>query len=647
MAKPATFKDHYRETRIFRLRALIAAAIVLVSMLLLVSRLFYLQVFQHDIYTTKADSNRITKEPIAPNRGLIFDRNGVLLADNQPTYSVNIVKELVEGDIDDTIATIGQLITLKDDSQERFKKRLSQRRRPFSSVPLRYRLNEEEIAKLAVNLHKIPGASIEATLVRSYPHKDALAHTIGYVGRINERELKKVNANTYSATEHIGKTGVERFYENELHGEVGFQTVETNARGKITRVLDREPPTPGKNLHLYLDWPTHLAAIKALDGRKGAAIAIDPNSGGVLAFASMPAFDANLFVTGIDYSSYKELQESRSRPLFNRAIQGQYPPGSTIKPIIAIAGIQYGATTWEYTIYDPGWYKLENDDHLYRDWKKYGHGMVNLDKAIMRSCDTYFYELAYKLGIDNIHDFMKPFSFGSRTNIDLTSEKPGILPSRFWKKATKSQPWYPGETLISGIGQGYMLATPLQLAVSTAILANRGKIIAPRMVRALEDDGQMVPSPAVEKGEDIVISDPENWEKAIAAMKKVIHHPRGTAHKLAKGLQYEMAGKSGTAQVFTVAQDEKYDASKISAWNRDHALFVAFAPIDNPEIAVAVIVENGGSGGSTAGPIARAMIDAYLLPQLNATKAAPPLASNLQSTDSQSIDSQLTVQHTP
>ncbi|OUR88556.1 penicillin-binding protein 2 [Gammaproteobacteria bacterium 42_54_T18] len=622
MAKPATFKDHYRETRIFRSRALVATAVVLVAMLVLVIRLFYLQVYQHETYRTKADSNRISKHPIAPNRGLIFDRNGVLLADNQPTYSVSIIKELA-GDIDQTIESIGKLITLKEGTTKRFKKRLSQRRRPYSEVPLRYRLNEEEIAKLSVNLHNMPGVSIEASLVRSYPHKSALAHTIGYVGRINERELKKVNANNYSATEHIGKTGVERFYENQLHGQVGYQTVETNARGKITRVLDREAPIPGDNLHLYLDWATQQAAINTIGDRRGAAIAIDPSTGGILAFSSMPAFDANLFVTGIDYKSYKELQGSRARPLFNRGIQGQYPPGSTIKPIIAIAGVEKGTTNWERKIYDPGWYKLENDDHLYRDWKKYGHGMVDLSKAIMRSCDTYFYELAHNLGIDNIHDFMAPFGFGTRTNIDMVSEKPGILPSRFWKKATKSQPWYPGETLIAGIGQGYMLATPLQLAVSTAILANRGKIIAPRMVQSIETDGYIADLPTPEKSKDIILKDPINWDKAIAGMEKVVHNPRGTAYKLSKGIQYKMAGKSGTAQVFTIKQDEKYDASKISEWHRDHALFIAFAPIENPKIAVAVIIENGGGGGTNAGPVARAMIDAYLLPQLANANTTP------------------------
>jgi len=628
MAKPSTLKDHLRESRVFSQRAVISLSLVLILMGLLVSRLFYLQVVQHDIYTTRAESNRISKQPIAPNRGLIYDRSGILLADNQPTHAVSIIKERVE-DLDATIQEIGKLIDIDESAKERFKKRLSQSRRPFTAVPLQYRLTEEKLAKLAVNLHQLPGVELEANLVRNYPLNYALAHTIGYVGRINESELKKVNASNYSATEHIGKSGLEKYYEDELHGSVGFQTVETDVRGKITRILDREDPVPGNNLHLYLDWPTQQAAINALGDRRGAVVAIDPNTGGVLAFASMPAFDPNLFVTGISYKDYDALQDSRARPLFNRAIQGRYPPGSTIKPIIGLAGLENKVTTWDYRIYDPGWYKLDNESHLYRDWKKAGHGMVNLDRAIMRSCDTYFYGLAHKLGIDAIHDFMSPFGLGKKTNIDLVNEKAGILPSKFWKKAHKSQPWYPGETLITGIGQGYMLATPLQLALSTAILANRGRIIHPKMVHHIEAKGRSLPLPETEtetEEQSITLTNQDDWEKMIASMKKVVHHPRGTAHKLAKNIQYEIAGKTGTAQVFTIKQDEKYDASKISEWHRDHALFVAFAPINNPKIAVAVIVENGGSGGSTAGPVARAVMDTYLLsPPTQHISTAEPL----------------------
>ncbi|MDX1693157.1 MAG: penicillin-binding protein 2 [Ketobacteraceae bacterium] len=612
MAKPATLKDHYREARVFNKRALLAFAVVLLVTCVLIGRMVYLQVLQYDTYVTQSDQNRISVEPVAPTRGLIFDRNGTLLADNQPTYSVSILKERTP-DIDATIERIAQIIPIGESDPERFYKRLEQRRRPFTPVALRYRLSEEEIAKIAVHQHQLPGVEIEANLVRNYPYGQLLAHTIGYVGRINEQELKSVDANNYSATEHIGKTAIEKYYEDALHGIVGYQTIETDARGRITNILERSDPTPGHNLHLYLDLRTQKAAIDALGGRRGAVVAIDPDTGGVLAFASMPAFDPNLFVTGIDFKTFNALNTSRARPLFNRAIQGQYPPGSTIKPIVGLGGVDGGHTTWEYTIYDPGWYKLENDSRFYRDWKKYGHGMVDLEKAIMRSCDTYFYELAFNMGIDRIHDFMEPFGFGKKTGLDIVSERPGLLPSRFWKRAVKSQPWFPGETLITGIGQGYMLATPLQLAVSTAILATRGKVVHPKMVQYIDKGGLKVPANLNEAEERIVIADESNWEKIIESMRKVVHHPRGTATLLAKDLEgYDIAGKTGTAQVLGIAQDEEYDEEKISKWHRDHALFVGFAPVQNPRIAVAAIVENGGSGGSTAGPVVRAVMDAYL-----------------------------------
>ncbi|PIE41309.1 MAG: penicillin-binding protein 2 [Gammaproteobacteria bacterium] len=531
MAKTATLKDHFREGRVFNQRALIAFAFVIFLSLILISRMIFLQVVQFETYTAQSDKNRVSVEPVAPTRGLIFDRNGTLLADNQPTYSVSLLKERVP-DIDETIAKIGNIIALKESDAERFKKRLDQRRRPFTPIALRYRLNEEEIAKIAVRLHELPGVEIEANLVRNYPHKKVLAHTIGYVGRINQEELKKVDGNNYSATEHIGKTG-------------------------------------------------------------------------------------------IDYKTFNQLNTSKARPLFNRAIQGQYPPGSTIKPVVGLAGVDDGITNWDYTIYDPGWYKLDNDERFYRDWKKYGHGMVNMEKAIVRSCDTYFYELAFNMGIDRIHDFMKPFGFGEKTGLDIVSERSGLLPSRFWKRAMKSQPWYPGETLITGIGQGYMLATPLQLAVATAIIANRGKVVEPRMVKTIDNGSTPeATQPAQQEHKQITLNDPANWDKMITAMRKVVHHPRGTATKLALNLQaYDIAGKTGTAQVLGIKQDEEYDEDKISEWHRDHALFIGFAPVQNPKIAVAAIVENGGSGGSTAGPVVRQVMDAYLLPLLQQQNA--------------------------
>ena len=401
---------------------------------------------------------------------------------------------------------------------------------------------------------------------------------------------------------------MEAFYEDRLHGQVGFQTIETDARGRITKVLERTDPSPGDNLQLFMDLNTQLAAVKALEGRRGAVVAIDPQTGGVLALASVPGFNSNLFVTGIDYASYDALQNSRARPLFNRALQGRYPPGSTIKPIVGLGGIETGATTWDYSIYDPGFYKLENDSRFYRDWKKWGHGVVNLHDAIVQSCDTYFYELAFNMGIDDIHDFMEPFGFGKRSNIDLINESKGLLPSRFWKKATRNMPWFPGETLITGIGQGYMLATPLQLALSTAILANKGEQVQPRMVKAIGG----IPQPAPELGDPITLKDPNNWDLMIQAMRDVVHSAKGTARGISKDLPgYDLAGKTGTAQVLGIKQDEEYDAEKIAEWHRDHALFVGFAPVNDPKIAIAVLVENGGGGGSTAAPVARLVLDAY------------------------------------
>ena len=607
MAKPITLKDHYRETRVFARRSVVSLAFVFLLMLALVARMVFLQVLQYEKYTTMAEENRITVEPIGPTRGLIMDRNGTLLADNRPYYAVSITKEKTP-DLEATIGLIGELIELDTAQIDRFHKRLEQRQRPNTPVALKFKLTEQEIAIIAVNQHRLPGVTLDASLVRHYPWNDVLSHTVGYVGRINEKELQTLDATDYSATEHVGKTGVEAFYEDELHGDVGFQTIETDARGRITRVLERTDPAPGTDIMLYLDLPTQIAASKALEGRRGAIVAIEPETGGVLAFVSIPGFDPNLFVTGIDYQSYKDLQESRDRPLYNRALQGQYPPGSTIKPIMGLAGLHYGFTDWSRSIYDPGFYKLDNDNHYYRDWKKWGHGVVNLKTAIVQSCDTYFYDLAFKMGVDRIHDFFLPFGLGKRTGIDLPSERPGLMPSRAWKRSAMNQAWYPGETLIVGIGQGYMLATPLQLALSTAILANRGKIVQPRMARLIGDE----PTREDEKPtEQIMIQNPDDWEPIINAMRDVVHSATGTARRIATDLTYDIAGKTGTAQVVGIKQDETYDASKLKEWHKDHALFVGFAPVKNPRIALAVLVENGGGGGSTAAPVARQVFDAY------------------------------------
>lgn len=616
MPKPITIKDHYREARIFTNRSILAFLFVGILAIILVSRMFFLQITQYEVHATKSDRNRINVQPVAPTRGLIFDRNGILLAENRASYSVTVTKELAK-DLDHSLSILQQLLSLEDDDLERFQKRFQRRRRPYEAVPLKFNLAEDEIARVAVNQYRLPGIAVSADLVRSYPHGEFTSHTIGYVGRINEREEQSIDQNNYAGTHHIGKIGLEKFYEDQLHGTVGLQRVETNARGRILRIIDETPPVPGESLKLYMDLPTQKAAVEALGERRGAVVALDPNTGGILAFVSTPTFDPNLFVTGIDFKTYNQLNTSLDRPLFNRALQGQYPPGSTIKQFVGLAGLHYEATTWDHIINDPGYYKLENDDHLYRDWKKYGHGKVNLHIAMVQSCDTYFYDLAFKLGIDNIHDYMYPFGFGHRTEIDLLGERSGLLPSKEWKKRRHRLPWFPGETLITGIGQGFMLATPLQLANATAMLANGGLIHRPKLVAV--DGEATVP-------ELIPTIAEEDWAKMISSMEDVIHTPRGTAQSISKGIGYRMAGKTGTAQVLGIKQDEEYDEEKIAERHRDHALFVGFAPLKDPKISVAVIVENGGSGGSIAAPVARIVIDAYFESLANPPASQSPSA---------------------
>jgi len=622
--KYLSIKNNSREIQVHKNRAIFAMAGIILLALVLISRMYFLQIIEHERHITQSDKNRVHLEAISPTRGLIFDRNGHLLADNQPSYSVRIIKERTE-DLDNILAQLGQLIRISEDDLKRFKKKIKQRRRPYEAVPLRFYLSEEEIARIAVNNHKLPGVEISADLKRYYPEKDITAHAVGYVGRINESELKKLDATKYSATHYIGKLGVEKYYESVLHGDVGFQTIETNAHGRIMRVLNQQDPVPGKNLHLYLDARIQGIAADLLAGKRGAIVAIDPNTGGILSFISAPAYDPNLFVTGISFKDYSNLRDSLDQPLFNRALRGQYPPGSTIKPFVGLAGLEHDIITWLYSIKDPGWYQLENDERFYRDWKRRGHGRVNLSTAIIESCDTYFYELSFNLGIDRLHDFMQQFGFGKRTHIDLSGEPKGLMPSSSWKKRTRGMPWFPGETLNVGIGQGFMLSTPLQLATATAILANKGKSIRPKLANidfANDIEGH--------KSSQIKIKNPEDWDTMIKAMVNVMHSIKGTARSSGIGAKYKIAGKTGTAQVLGIKQNERYDTSKIAERHRDHALYVGFAPVDNPQIAIAVIVENGGGGGSTAAPIARKIFDAYLLNDETDTKdqdkTIPPLA---------------------
>jgi penicillin-binding protein 2 len=611
MRSALALKDHYIEKRIYIVRTLLSGLVLVALLSLLIGRYVLLQIEQHEIYRTQSDRNRVQLQPLAPKRGLIYDRNGVLLVENRPSYSLTLVKEQVKG-LDDTIALLQELIDIDEDQITKFKSQL-RRYRPYAAIPLKLKLTEEEIAIISVNRYRLPGVDVDAQLTRHYPQGEMFAHALGYVGRINVQEQLSLDEVNYSATNEIGKVGIEKFYENQLHGKVGYQNVETNARGRVLRVLERTDPEPGEDLILNLDAYVQKVAFEALGDERGSVVAIDPRNGGIIAMVSTPSFDPNLFVGGISSKNYNKLRDSIDLPLFNRSLQGQYPPASTVKPLYGLAGLHYGLVTAQTRVADPGWYKLPNDDRLYRDWtwqkKKSGHGVsVDLDQAIVESCDTYFFDLAYRMGIDRIHDFMEPFGFGRKTDVDNTSERSGLLPSRDWKRIYKRLPWFPGETLNVGIGQGYFLTTPIQLAVSTMTIANKGVHFKPRFLAAKGD--QQIPPVELDKIE----IDDKHWQSVHTAMRNVVHGQRGTANKINRGAQYRMAGKTGSAQVVGIGQDEKYDVNEVAKRRRDHGLFVGFAPLDDPKIVVAVIVENG-QHGSWVAPIARKVFDAWLIDQ--------------------------------
>jgi len=606
-----SIKDYLFESHLFFVRAVIAVFIVFIALSIIVARMVNLQVVSHDHYRTLSQDNRVKTEPLPPTRGLIYDRDGNLLAQNLPAFSLEMTPEKVK-DIEATLNEISKIIPISEHDRQRFM-RLKKQRRRFDSIPIRVRLNEKEVAQFAINQHHFPGVDIKAILLRDYPQGEAAAHVIGYVGRINQRETERIDLSEYSGTRHIGKNGIEKSYETELHGRVGVQQVEVNAKGRVLRVLKSQPPTPGHNLRLFLDMDLQKEALAGLDGYNGAVAAIDPKTGGILVLASKPGFDANLFVDGISSKQYNALRDSPEKPLFNRALRGQYPPGSTIKPFIGLAGLELGVVEFAQEIPCFGFYQLPGQEHKYRDWKKRGHGQVSLEKAMVESCDVYYYSLARALGIDRIEPFLGKFGFGTPSGVDITGELGGLLPSRAWKRENRNEPWYPGETLILGIGQGYLLTTPLQLASATATLAMHGKRIVPRMVKSIESansqDGY-IPTQLVTT--QLPIEKMEDWDDMEEAMIQVIEGLHGTARRI-RSKKYRIAGKTGTAQVFTVAQEEEYDEETVAKRMRDHALFIAYAPVEDPQIAIAVIVENGGHGGSVAAPIAKRVMDRYLL----------------------------------
>ena len=606
-------KDPEKENRLFQFRARLLMGLVFLLMGVLLARMAYLQVFQYDLHVSRSERNRVTVEPIPPTRGLIYDRSGRLLADNLPSHSLTITRELA----DNVPAVLGQicdLLVLPEDCETLLDQRSRQRRRPFEPALLVDRLTEEEMALIAVNRHLLPGVEVSAQLLRHYPGGEALSHVLGYVGRISEEDLLHLNRRAYSGTHYIGKTGLERFYETLLHGEVGHRRVETNARGRVIRVIETQPPSPGADLHLHLDAELQIAAYEALEGQRGAIVAIEPATGGILALVSSPGFDPGVFVGSLDSQGFEQLRQDRRQPMFDRASRGQYSPGSTIKPLVGLAGLELGVIDPDTSLFDPGWYQLPNDERRYRNWRREGHGRVDLRRSIAVSNNTFFYHLAYQLGIDQMSAYLAQFGFGQRTALDVQGARSGLLPSREWKRETQRQPWFPGETLSAGIGQGYWLATPLQLATATSVLANQGQWVPPRLLREVETD-KVIPQLSVEV-EDVPQQRQANWEYVFQSMQDVMHGREGTARFSGQRSSYRMAGKTGTAQVFTLSQDEEDEVEALERPEhlRNHAIYMGFAPVDAPQIALAVLVEHAAGGGSAvAAPIARKVFDAYLL----------------------------------
>ncbi|MEM6405758.1 MAG: penicillin-binding protein 2 [Pseudomonadota bacterium] len=603
-------QNHYQEHRLLSRRLLIATIGVVLILVLLVGRLVQLQVLNHTHFTTLSKDNRVRLEPLPPTRGLIYDRQGVLLAQNQPAYSLEMIPEQVP-DIENTWFRLSQLITLSTHDRARFEQ-IKQHRRRFERIPVRMNLTLNEAARFAVVKHQFPGLDIQARLLRHYPYPAATAHLLGYVGRISQQDLDQMETSShYAGTTHIGKIGLEKTYEETLHGNVGTRQVEANAVGRVIRVLQQQAPAPGQDLHLYLDIRLQQATLAAFGEQHGAAVALDPKTGGILAMVSKPTYNPNLFVQGISHADYQALRDNPDQPLYDRALRGQYPPGSTIKPFMGLGALEDGHVDDQHTVLCPGYFQLPNQEHKYRDWKKTGHGSVNLDEAITQSCDVYFYQLAYEMGVDALSTSLALFGFGEHTGIDLRGEARGILPSRDWKQRARALPWYPGETVIMGIGQGYFLSTPLQLAAATAAIANNGLYHSPRLVRFVQNRGEAQPVQIPTATRRLPIRDPAHWAYIRAAMEHVVMDPQGTARSL-RTADYRIAGKTGTAQVFSIKQDEEYDDTRITKKQRDHALFIAYAPVEDPQIALAVIVENGGSGSTVAVPIAHQMINTYL-----------------------------------
>ncbi|MGI1987494.1 penicillin-binding protein 2 [Shewanella glacialipiscicola] len=606
--KRITMHDHAAEASLFKRRALFTFFSVFALLSVLVVNLYHLQVESYKDYATRSNDNRIRVVPIAPSRGLIYDRNGVLLAENLPFYSLDLVPEKISN-MSETLDELGKLIEISEDERETFTEALKFHRR-FKPLTLKNQLTEEQVAIFSVNQHLFPGITVEAGLKRNYPFGPQITHVLGYVGKINIRDRAQLERSdlwkNYAATKDIGKQGVEKFYESLLHGKPGHLEEEVNNRGRAIRTLRIVPPEPGQDIYLTLDLKLQQKAVELLSGLRGSIVAIDPRDGGVLAMVSSPSYDPNQFVQGINNKDYSALLNDKSRPLINRATQGQYAPASTIKPHLALLGLDEKAITEHTRVWDPGFWQIPGVERKYRDWKRWGHGWVNVYNAITESCDTFFYELAYKVGVDHIARFMEQFGFGQNTGIDIFEESAGNMPSKEWKRLKYNQAWYIGDTISVGIGQGYWTATPLQLANAVGIMANKGRRFPPHLLRSVKNNTTTVDAP-INELPPIELKNARNWNIINEAMRQTAHKSRFT------DAPYTAAMKTGTAQVIGVAENTKYDASKIAEHFRDNALVVAYAPFEDPKIVISVVMENAGWGGANAGPVARAILDEYML----------------------------------
>jgi penicillin-binding protein 2 len=622
------FKNTERELYFFRMRLSVVGVFVLVCFGLLALRFFWLQIYKYQDYAAQAEDNRISVVPVVPNRGLIVDRNGIVLARNYSAYTLEITPSKLNAPMEDVINDLSTLVDIQPKDRRRFK-RLLEEAKNFESVPIRTRLSDQEVARFTAQRFRFPGVDIQARLFRQYPLGETASHVIGYIGRISQKDAEKIDdmedAANYNGTDYIGKEGLEKRYESVLHGRTGYEEVEVTAGGRAVRTLSRTPASPGSNLILSVDIELQKIIEQAFGDRRGALVAIEPSTGDVLAYVSKPTFDPNLFVEGIDQQSWEELNNSPDRPLLNRPLIGTYPPGSTYKPYMALAALEMGKRTPQQAISDPGFFWFGN--HKFRDDKPGGHGTVDMYRSIVQSCDTYYYMLANDLGVDTIHDFMQPFGFGTQTGIDLDNERSGILPSTTWKrkayKRPEQQKWYAGETISLGIGQGYNSFTPLQLAHAIATLANNGVVMKPHLVKTIEDGVTKEQTPVVSKESGRIPLKQENIDFIKKAMAGVVSE--GTSARAFAGAGYTSAGKTGTAQVIGIGQNEKYNAGKLAERHRDHALYIAFAPVEQPRIALALIVENGGWGAEAAAPIARAALDYYLLGKRPDTAVAPTM----------------------